>query len=306
MRSIFYSALLFLVAFAGCSRAAAQGTVQRRGDTVAIFFPLDVRTLTDAATRTLDGMRYREVLAPGKDLYIIGYADYVGRSSYNDTLSLARAEAVKRYLLSSGFKEERLRLVTGRGEVARRDSTGRSGFQPDRRVDIVPAIGGFLPPPAASSARIFTRDTSGAPVITSEATAKMIQRLLSAPVDSAVVMNNLYFPPGRHYVYPGSRAVLDALAGTLKTHPTLRIRIEGHVCCINAHVASDAIDDDTGEFALSSNRAKAVKNYLVSEGIAADRLEVAGFGKSRPVVMPERNATDTERNRRVEIRILAR
>ncbi len=306
MRSVFCTALIFCGAFGSCGKAAAQDAVQRRGDTVAIFFPLDVRTLTNAATRSLDGMRYREILAPGKDLYIIGYADYVGRSSYNDTLSLARAEAVKRYLLSSGFKEQRLRLVTGKGEVARRDSTGRSGFQPDRRVDIVPAIGGFSPPPAASPAAIFSRDTSGAPVIISEPTARMIQRLLSAPVDSAVVMNNLYFPPGRHYVYPGSRTVLNALAGTLKTHPALRIRIEGHVCCIDNRVASDAIDDDTGEFALSSNRAKAVRNYLVGEGIAAERLEVAGFGKSRPVVTPERNATDTERNRRVEIRILAR
>lgn len=283
----------------------AQEVVQRRGDTTAVFFPLDVRTLSGAATRALDALQYREVLTTGKDFYIIGYADYVGRASYNDTLSLARAEAVKQYLLSSGFKEARLRLVTGRGEVHGRDSSGRGGFAPDRRVDIVPAIGGFTTP-SSSANRDSTGKKSPGPATTPAEAISAIQRLLTIPVDSVVVMNNLYFPVGRHRLYPGSRKVLDALAATLRANPTLRIRIEGHVCCIDMRVAADAIDEDTGEFALSLNRAKEVRAQLIAGGIAADRMEAVGFGKSRPVVMPERSSTDTERNRRVEIRVLAR
>ena len=302
MRALVVSLLSFLAICSSGATAGAQDVIESRGDTVAVFFPLDVRTLSVEATRKLDALQYQEVLTRGKDFYIIGYADYVGRSSYNDTLSLARAEAVKQYLLSSGFKEERLRLVTGRGEVGGRDSTGRGGFAPDRRVDIVPATGGFITPPQPAIARPSDTVTAAVP----EAAVQSIKRLLTVPVDSAVVLNNLYFPPGRSFMYPGSRAVADALANTLLANPTLRIRIEGHVCCINTSIASDAIDESTGEFALSVNRAKAVKEHLMSKGVAAGRLEAVGFGKSRPVVVPERSATDTERNRRVEIRVLAR
>ena len=288
----------------------AQEAVQRRGDTLSVYFPLDERKIPHAAVRMLDALQYREELTRTQDFYIIGHADYVGRSSYNDTLSLARASAVRDYLLASGFKESRLRLVTGHGEVPRADSFDRAGFQPDRRVDIVRAAGGFKPdptiatPPPASATVQSTPDTGrgGVPIAAKQA----LQRLIATPVDSAVVLNNLYFPPGRHYVYPGSRPVLDALAATLLAHPTLRVRIEGHVCCVDPRVVPDALDEDTHEFALSVNRAKAVMRHLMGKGVDASRLEAVGFGKSRPVVALERTATDTERNRRVEIRVLAR
>lgn len=289
--------------------ADAQNAVQRRGDTVSVYFPLDVRKLPDAASRELDALRYKEKLTPDADFYVVGYADYVGRASYNDTLSMARAEAVRTYLLQSGFKGSRLQLVTGRGEVFRRDSFDRAGYQPDRRVDIVRAIGGFkaVPPPTIKpvSTQVSSKPDTGQGVVPIAAKTA-IQRLLVAPIDSAVVMNNLYFPPGRHYVYPGSRPVLDALATTLLEHPKMRVRIEGHVCCIDPRVAIDALDEDTHEFALSKNRAKAVMAHLISKGVSADRLEAVGFGKTRPVVVPERTAMDTERNRRVEIRVLSR
>lgn len=299
--------ILFVVASVVITTTTAgQGAVRRHSDTVSVFFPLDIRVLPEAALHALDALRYREELKPDADFYIIGYADYVGRASYNDTLSLARAEAVKTYLLQSGFKESRLRLVAGRGEVARAESFGRAGFQPDRRVDIVRAAGGFTNNPIpVSSVTVESRPDTGRGEIP-VAAKQSLQRLLVAPIDSAVVLNNLYFPPGRHYVYPGSKPMLDALAETLLANPGMRVRIEGHVCCIDPRVATDALDEDTHEFALSVNRAKAVMTHLMSRGVAASRLEAVGFGKSRPVIMPERSATDTERNRRVEIRVLSR
>jgi outer membrane protein OmpA-like peptidoglycan-associated protein len=51
---------------------------------------------------------------------------------------------------------------------------------------------------------------------------------------------------------------------------------------------------------LSQRRAEAVRNYLISKGIAADRLTAKGYGESQPVAD---NATDEGRfkNRRVEL-----
>ena len=303
MRASFLLAASLLLATA---KVSGQDAVEHRGDTISVYFPLDVRTLPEAAVRRLDILRYREKLIPGADFYVIGYADYVGRSSYNDTLSQARADAVRGYLLSSGFKPDRLRLVTGRGEVQRSDSFGRLGYQPDRRVDIVRAVGGFknVPPPLEPAQVSSSPDTGGSGV--PMPARQSLQRLLTVPIDSAVVLNSLYFPPGRSYVYPGSRKVVDALAEMLIAHPGMRVRIEGHVCCIDPRIAPDALDEDTHQFALSVNRAKFVMWRLIARGVARERLEAVGFGKTRPAVMPERTATDTERNRRVEIRVLSR
>jgi len=56
--------------------------------------------------------------------------------------------------------------------------------------------------------------------------------------------------------------------------------------------------------ALSENRARAVYNYLVNQGINESRLSAAGYGDTRPL---EDNTTEEGRevNRRTEFRILS-
>ena len=55
---------------------------------------------------------------------------------------------------------------------------------------------------------------------------------------------------------------------------------------------------------LSQSRAAAVKDYLVTKGIAAERIQSIGFGPDKPV-----EANDTEagraKNRRIEFKILS-
>jgi hypothetical protein len=239
MRLLIYSLSCLAVVCMTAVKGRGQGVVETRGDTVAVFFPLDVRTLSDAVTRKLDVLQYQRVLTVSKDFYIIGYADYVGRSSYNDTLSLARAESVKQYLLSSGFKEARLRLVTGRGEVSGRDSIGRGGFAPDRRVDIVPATGGFTttPPPAIVNRRdtvtAVVPESALAPGSIPEPALKSIQRLLVAPVDSAVLIEQPVLPT-RAQLHVSWLQSGGGSAGRRATgQPDAAHRIEGHVCCID-------------------------------------------------------------------------
>ena len=85
-----------------------------------------------------------------------------------------------------------------------------------------------------------------------------------------------------------------ALAGTLeslKTHPDLRISVEGH---------TDSVGSDQYNMRLSERRAQAVKKYLVAEGIAADRIQTRSFGESKPVVSNS-TAQGRAENRRVEV-----
>ena len=59
----------------------------------------------------------------------------------------------------------------------------------------------------------------------------------------------------------------------LRETPTLRVEIEGHTCNIG-----------TAEYnlALGDRRANAVKDYLVSRGVSADRLRTVSYGEERP------------------------
>ena len=80
----------------------------------------------------------------------------------------------------------------------------------------------------------------------------------------------------------------------MKKHPNKRIRVEGH---------TDSQGSETYNKTLSFKRAQAVKRYLVSQGIAAQRIEVMGYGESQPVAD---NTTPEGRqlNRRVEVKLI--
>lgn len=91
-----------------------------------------------------------------------------------------------------------------------------------------------------------------------------------------------------------SRYELDNIVEAMAKYPELRIQLAGHT-------------DNTGEAEmnqrLSENRAEAVKNYLVEQGVSADRLVARGYGASQPI---ETNDTDAgrQKNRRTELRII--
>ncbi len=84
---------------------------------------------------------------------------------------------------------------------------------------------------------------------------------------------------------------LVKIAASLKKCPSAHVRIEGH---------SDSNGDINRNQALSEDRAKAVADFLVSSGVAAERIATKGFGETRPLAL---NDTESNRalNRRIEI-----
>ncbi len=93
---------------------------------------------------------------------------------------------------------------------------------------------------------------------------------------------------------PGTKEVLKQLKQfMLENERVSKVRIEGH---------TDSQGDDAHNDKLSVDRALAVKNWLVSKGIAASRVIAVGFGERRPVAD---NATEEGRaqNRRTEFHI---
>ncbi|MEQ1570774.1 MAG: OmpA family protein, partial [Myxococcota bacterium] len=113
--------------------------------------------------------------------------------------------------------------------------------------------------------------------------------------DKIVILEKVQFASGKAVIQKASFEMLDGIAATLgKQKGIKKMQVEGH---------TDSVGDDAKNLKLSQARADAVKTYLVSKGVEADRLVAIGFGETKPV---GDNATKAgqDQNRRVEFNIL--
>jgi outer membrane protein OmpA-like peptidoglycan-associated protein len=106
-----------------------------------------------------------------------------------------------------------------------------------------------------------------------------------------VNMSDVLFDVGRYTLRPGAREKLAKVAGIILGHPGLRIEVEGH---------TDSTGGDEMNMKLSENRANAVREYLVAQGVRAENVTSKGFGKTMPVA-DNGNAAGRQMNRRVEL-----
>ena len=88
--------------------------------------------------------------------------------------------------------------------------------------------------------------------------------------------------------------VLQAMTAILKEYPTAKFSLEGH---------TDSTGSEASNQKLSEERAAAVKNFLVENGIDASRLSSKGFGESMPVDS-NKTAKGKANNRRVEVKLV--
>ncbi len=88
--------------------------------------------------------------------------------------------------------------------------------------------------------------------------------------------------------------VLQAMVSILKEYPNSKFSLEGH---------TDSDGKDAANQTLSEDRAAAVKNYLIENGIAAERLSSIGFGESKPIDTNKTKAGKAN-NRRVEVKLV--
>jgi peptidoglycan-associated lipoprotein len=105
-----------------------------------------------------------------------------------------------------------------------------------------------------------------------------------------VLRERVHFDYDLAVIRPEAEAVLDRKLAVLRQYPQIRLQIEGH-CDERGSVEYNQ--------ALGNRRATAVRNYLVSRGIAESRLETTSFGEERPLV-PQSNEGAWSQNRRAE------
>ena len=104
-------------------------------------------------------------------------------------------------------------------------------------------------------------------------------------------IEDLHFESGSAAIQETSFAVLDRLATFLNSEANSKFEIAGH---------TDADGSATSNLELSKNRAEAVKQYLISKGVAAERLVAKGYGEAKPIAGNDSEAGKAE-NRRTEL-----
>jgi peptidoglycan-associated lipoprotein len=101
-------------------------------------------------------------------------------------------------------------------------------------------------------------------------------------------VRDAYFDYDKADVRPDARVALSTTADFLKRHPSIRATVEGHC---------DERGSTEYNLGLGDRRASAVKQYLVSLGVSADRLSTVSFGKEKPFCN-ESNESCWQQNRR--------
>ena len=126
---------------------------------------------------------------------------------------------------------------------------------------------------------------------------------------------NVYFIPDASLVRPESKYELDELLGMLMENPTMKIALHGHTNGSSGGPYYRLSEGDTLYFSmnrkhertsgsakkLSYDRANTVKQYLVHNGIADERIEVKGWGGKKMIY--DENSVASKRNIRVEVEV---
>ncbi len=107
-------------------------------------------------------------------------------------------------------------------------------------------------------------------------------------------IKGITFDNGKATIRKASFKTLDEAVAVLSKYPKLRVQVQGH---------TDDQGDDANNMTLSQARADSVRDYLVSKGIAAERIDSKGFGETTPVGDNKKPAGRAQ-NRRIEFKIL--
>jgi peptidoglycan-associated lipoprotein len=107
-------------------------------------------------------------------------------------------------------------------------------------------------------------------------------------------LTRIYFDFDQFTLSSAARDTLAANAAIINAAPGVKVRIEGHC---------DERGSDEYNLALGEKRAQATRDYLVSLGVAGDRLETISYGEELPLD-PASNEDAWAKNRRAEFKAI--
>jgi len=147
------------------------------------------------------------------------------------------------------------------------------------------------PPPAAEKPMVSEMPSQKVPGVQEQSVSEMPV----APEMTAVAgLQRIHFAFDQYTLSDQARETLTGNAAWMKANPGVKVVIEGHC---------DERGSDEYNLALGERRAQAAQSYLVSLGIAADRLSVLSYGEERPLA-PGQGEEAWAQNRRDEFKVI--
>lgn len=114
------------------------------------------------------------------------------------------------------------------------------------------------------------------------------------------VLDDIYYDFDKYTIRKDAQVVLNELIRIMRDNPTLKIELSSH---------TDSRGSDTYNMELSQKRAKSAVDYLVSRGIARDRMTAKGYGETQLVNRCENGVLcskeEHQENRRTEVKVLS-
>lgn len=197
----------------------------------------------------------------------------------------------------------RVRILSDTSEIPLAEFiTGKPGtfgkFQLDEGQDYIL----YTDRPGYLSKRTqFTMSGKNIPLIfldqaETDTTYRVTIRLDSLELNKTFVLENIYYDLDKYDIRPDAAIELDKLVEILQDNPTLTIELSSH---------TDSRASDSYNMTLSQRRAESAVNYLISRGIAAERMIAKGYGERQLIIPNARTEEEHQRNRRTEFTILS-
>jgi outer membrane protein OmpA-like peptidoglycan-associated protein len=199
---------------------------------------------------------------------LLGYCDSIDTKNYNKKLAERRIESIRSLLEKNGLKFNK-----NLEKIAFGKDFKQSKIQAENR-----------------KVTIFYNEQQIKPI-----ESELTKQIRNSKVGETIKLPNIYFFNNSDQIVAKSQPTLFDLLTAMEENPKLKIEIQGHICC---QLVSDIND-------VSTARAKTIYSYLIRNKIDSKRMTFKGYGTSRPIhKIPEKNETEANENRRVEILIV--
>lgn len=115
------------------------------------------------------------------------------------------------------------------------------------------------------------------------------------PDEKVVVFGDTHFEFDESALSIDAKALLDADVEALKSNPKINVRMAGY---------TSAKGSDESNQLLSEQRAHAVRDYLIEQGIAPERISVIGYGRTKPALFEVSPGDDESKEAMANMRVL--
>ncbi|UKN00844.1 OmpA family protein [Paracrocinitomix mangrovi] len=235
---------------------------------------------------------------PNLKIEVGGYTDNSGSYEKNVSLSRSRAKFVYDHLISSGYPEDRITYAGYGPKKPIYSNRYKSTREGNRRIEIK-----VLAKTVHGGDQLVNEELYNDPNVFDEAALEhsyfsyFLNNQGSNDLGSTFIIDSLIFKSSSAELPVDGFGVemLNGLVSYMKEHKNVRININGY---------TDASGIEENNQVLSEERAKAVYNFLVTNGIAENRLYHKGWGSENPIA-PNRYKWGRDINRRIEIEFVS-